>query len=117
MNNELTRAEIVSKVAELSSKCFGTKITEQDIKGRGRTRELVISRMACSILLLKERRCSLESVGMVLNRDHSTIINHRQQFKNSENDNGFFATTLKKLMNKYVCPEFNITLQELYSAY
>lgn len=117
MHNELTRTEIVSKVAELSSKCFGTKITEEDIKGRSRRRELIMSRMACSILLLKERHCTLQSVGITLNRDHSTIINHRENFKNCENDNGFFATTMKKLMTKYVCPEFNVTIQELYKAY
>ena len=117
MNNELTRTQIVTKVAELASKNFGTTITEQDIKGRVRKRELIISRMACSILLLKERHCTLQSVGITLNRDHSTIINHREQFKNCQNADDIFSRSLKRLMTKYVCPEFNTTLEELYSAY
>jgi len=68
-HNNLTPQEIVSRVAE----SFG--ISEQDMRGRGRSREVVLPRQIAMYLLRTEANISLPQIGEELGgRDHTTIL-------------------------------------------
>lgn len=57
-------------------------LEEKDITGRCRVRKYVWPRHLYCYLCYKYSKCSLTEIGMVLRRDHTTIIHSKQAVKN-----------------------------------
>lgn len=56
-----------------------TEIKVSLIKSKSRNEDVCSARFICSTLIKEYTKLSLSKIGLVLNRDHSTIIHHLQE--------------------------------------
>lgn len=58
-----------------------TGVTESDIISKDRTRRVTEARFVLSAMLHKYTSLTLDRIGKVSNRDHSTSVYHLKQYK------------------------------------
>lgn len=77
------RADQSTQVQQITFQvCQYFNIDVVTLKGKGRTVPVCNARAVLIGLLLELAQCSLKQVGRYLDRDHSTIINSRDQLRN-----------------------------------
>lgn len=108
--------QVIPIVAELGSNHFGKRITTDDLKGKRRTKDLVMCRVVCTVILLSGGNHTLKQVGQSMNRDHSTIISHREIFRQSKTYLDTYNFQLTMLFKHHVSRFFNLSLDNLYKT-
>jgi chromosomal replication initiation ATPase DnaA len=108
--------QVIPIVAELGSNHFKKQITVEDLKGQRRTKDLIICRVICTAIFLSSEVYTLNEIGSFMNRDHSTIINQRESFRQSKIYADDFNFQLKTLFKNHVSPFFNLSLDKLYET-
>ena len=49
-------------------------VLEKDLKGKGRTKDIVIPRQVAMYIMREETERSLVEIGQILGRDHTTVM-------------------------------------------
>ena len=69
---QMTVESIINKV------CKKYGLSEEDIKGRKKTKEIAMARHICIYIIRKMTELSLPAIGRVLGRDHTTVMSSLQ---------------------------------------
>ena len=89
---------IVEKTAAFYS------LTSEDILGKGKTKNIAAARQMATYLMRKLTTLTLEEIGTVLNRDHSTILHSIRKIEESVNTDAALSDTVRditaNIMNK-----------------
>ncbi len=72
----MTVENIISKV------CKKYGLSEDDIKGRKKTKEIAMARHICIYIIRKMTDLSLPAIGRILGRDHTTVMSSLQVIEN-----------------------------------
>ena len=75
VGTSMTKEDIMEIVAKECS------VTVEDIVSKFRTRRLVEPRMIITKVLREKLNCTYDEVGLVINREHSSVMNLEQNFK------------------------------------
>lgn len=75
----LKKTELAEATKDRESKIFDTvcdifKVTEEEMKGKCRKRNLVEPRQIIMYMLYNKTARNLKSIGRLMNRDHATVI-------------------------------------------
>ncbi len=60
--------------------CFALDCSEQDVKTKVKTRELVMARRLYSVYLYANTYFTLQHIGKLLGRDHSTVVSYEKKY-------------------------------------
>ncbi|EFF41126.1 helix-turn-helix domain-containing protein [Mycoplasmopsis alligatoris] len=74
-------------IIETVSKYY--KIPKKEIIGASRKKEIVVARHMAMIIIRNHLELSLEEIGKIFNKDHSTIINAIKKYDEPENNKSF----------------------------
>ena len=89
---------IVEKTANFYS------LSPEDILGKGKTKNIAAARQIATYLMRKLTTLTLEEIGTVLNRDHSTILHSIRKIEESINTDAALNDTIRditaNIMNK-----------------
>ena len=89
---------IVEKTAAFYS------LNPEDILGKGKTKNIAAARQMATYLMRKLTTLTLEEIGTVLNRDHSTILHSIRKIEESVNTDAALSDTVRditaNIMNK-----------------
>ena len=89
---------IVEKTAAFYS------LNPEDILGKGKTKNIAAARQMATYLMRKLTTLTLEEIGAVLNRDHSTILHSIRKIEDSVNTDAALSDTVRditaNIMNK-----------------
>ena len=81
--------------------CEYKGVEVKNMLGKTREKEYVVARVLCAYMFLY-RKCTLKSVGKILNRNHASVLHYRNLILNpnddliSENIKGFRIFLLEK---------------------
>lgn len=75
-------------------------ITEEDLKGRKRTREIAKARHICIYIMRKMTDLSLPSIGKIFGRDHSTIISSLDAIESEIKENSLLEIEINELIKE-----------------
>lgn len=107
--------QILSDVADIVGEHYNIKITPKDMKGDKRNSKLVMARLVFSMIMLN-KGLTLKKVGALIERDHSTVINYKRQFKFSKVYFDNYGRHMNTIFNDYINPKYNITLEQLHET-
>ena len=62
--------------------CKKYGLSEEDIKGRKKTKEIAMARHICIYIIRKLTDLSLPAIGRILGRDHTTVMSSLQVIEN-----------------------------------
>lgn len=79
--------------------CEHFKITYESLKCKSRVRELVYPRQACMYLLSKHTAMTLTAIGVLFDRDHTTVIHALQNIKDLMTIDDRIAREIEQLKN------------------
>ncbi|HLU34796.1 MAG TPA: chromosomal replication initiator protein DnaA [Thermomicrobiales bacterium] len=68
------RRQVTSATDVIEAVCEHFNVSEKDLRGRARTRDIAHPRQVAMYLLREETEISLEEVGRTLGRDHTTVM-------------------------------------------
>lgn len=91
-------AVTLDRIMEKVAKKYG--ITPEDIKGRKRTREIVIPRHIAIYLIRKMTDMSLLAIGKILNRDHTTIMSSLENIETDLKTNSLLEIEINELIKE-----------------
>ncbi len=74
-----------------------TGISEEEIKGKKRTKEIAMARHICIYMLRTQTELSFPSIGKIFGRDHSTIMYSIDLIQNRIDVDGAFAREMSDL--------------------
>jgi chromosomal replication initiator protein len=93
-----TPERIVEKTAEFYS------VTPEDILGKGKTKNIAAARQMTTYLIRKLTTLTLEEIGGVMNRDHTTILHSIRKIEESINTDAALNDSIRditaNIMNK-----------------
>lgn len=79
-------------------------LSPEDILGKGKTKNIAAARQMATYLMRKLTTLTLEEIGGVLNRDHSTILHSIRKIEDSVNTDAALSDTVRditaNIMNK-----------------
>ena len=79
-------------------------LSPEDILGKGKTKNIAAARQMATYLMRKLTTLTLEEIGNVLNRDHSTILHSIRKIEESVNTDAALSDTVRditaNIMNK-----------------
>ena len=79
-------------------------LSPEDILGKGKTKNIAAARQMATYLMRKLTTLTLEEIGSVLNRDHSTILHSIRKIEESVNTDAALSDTVRditaNIMNK-----------------
>ena len=79
-------------------------LSPEDILGKGKTKSIAAARQMATYLMRKLTTLTLEEIGSVLNRDHSTILHSIRKIEDSINTDADLSDTVRditaNIMNK-----------------
>ena len=79
-------------------------LSPEDILGKGKTKNIAAARQMATYLMRKLTTLTLEEIGAVLNRDHSTILHSIRKIEESVNTDAALSDTVRditaNIMNK-----------------
>lgn len=87
--------EIIASVAAV----YGVEHT--DIVGRLRTKSIAEARMLCCLLAKRCTRLSFPEIGMVLGRDHTTVMALVKSAERQRARDAWFAATAAELLERF----------------
>ena len=93
---EASPKDIVEKILAVVSTRYGT--TKDELKGKSKKREIVEGRHVCAYLIRDLTGYSLNQIGAILNRDHTTIMNSIEVTKTQIMNDPLFEKEIKDII-------------------
>ena len=93
---EASPKDIAEKVMSVVSTRYGT--TKDELKGKSKKREIVEARHVSAYLIRELAGYSLNQIGALLNRDHTTIMNSCEVVKNQIMNDPLFEKEVKDII-------------------
>ena len=91
---QMTVENVISKV------CKKYGLSEDDIKGRKKTKEIAMARHICIYIIRKLTDLSLPAIGRILNRDHTTVMSSLQVIENELRTNPLLDIEINDIMRE-----------------
>lgn len=93
---EASPKDTAEKIMSVVSTRYGT--TRDELKGKSKKREIVEARHVCAYLIRDLTGYSLNQIGALLNRDHTTIMNSCEVTKNQIMNDPLFEKEIKDII-------------------
>lgn len=93
---EASPKDIAEKIMSVVSARYGT--TKDELRGKSKKREIVEARHVCAYLIRELTGYSLNQIGALLNRDHTTIMNSCEVTKTQIMNDPLFEKELKDII-------------------
>ena len=74
-------------------------ITAEDIKGRLKTKNITLPRQISMYIIRTRANLSLNDIGDIFGRDHSTILHAINKIEEDIKNDGEFAKTIKDIIS------------------
>ncbi len=92
------QAQKIGRIISMVSQHTG--ISEEEIKGKKRTKEIAMARHICIYMLRTQTELSFPSIGKIFGRDHSTIMYSIDLIQNRIEDDSAFAREMNELASE-----------------
>ncbi|MBQ3870615.1 MAG: chromosomal replication initiator protein DnaA [Clostridia bacterium] len=93
---EASPKDVAEKIMSVVSTRYGT--TKDEVKGKSKKREIVEARHVCAYLIRELTGYSLNQIGALLNRDHTTIMNSCEVTKTQIMNDPLFEKEIKDMI-------------------
>ena len=93
---EASPKDTAEKIMTVVSTRYGT--TKEELKGKSKKREIVEARHVCAYLIRELTGYSLNQIGALLNRDHTTIMNSCEVTKTQMMNDPLFEKEIKDMI-------------------